>query len=263
MPANDQYWRDLGTMHKVFAVSAFALFASTLLMMSRDETREWRDYQRAAEKLKIAKLTDQLQGVNSQDLLQQVADIEAKLTAFQTSDAGQKVEAAQLVVANAKANLSRDSTTSKFKNAERDVARANFDIAVRDVVSDTVMAQKKAAYDALQLEAEALARTVEGSKGQHDQAKESLAALTKTRDEEAAQLLKLTAERQGLLDQLELIKPSSTLASLKRSFKEWPIINGFNPHLKIQYDWPRGLKQQLGINVQLASPPKRPRVAVK
>ena len=30
MPANDQYWRDLGTMHKVFAGSAFALFAATL-----------------------------------------------------------------------------------------------------------------------------------------------------------------------------------------------------------------------------------------
>ena len=247
MPANDQYWRDLGTMHKVFAVSAFALFASTLLMMSRDETREWRDYQRQAEKLKVAKLTDQLKGVNSEDLKTQVAEIEGKLEAFKTSDAGKKVAAAQVVVANAKADLSRDSTTSKFKNAERDVARANFDIAVRDAVSDKVLAEKKAAYDALQLEAEALARQVEIAKGQHDQAKEDLAALTKTRDEEAAQLLKLTAERQGLMDQLELIKPSNAFVAFKRSFKEWPIINGFNPHLKIQYDWPRGLKQQLGM----------------
>ena len=247
MPANDQYWRDLGTMHKVFAVSAFALFASTLLMMSRDETREWRDYQRQAEKLKVAKLTDQLKGVNSEDLKKQVDEIEEKLTKFKTSDAGKQVEAAQAVVAQAKGDLSRESTTSKFKNAERDVARANFDIAVRDAVSDKVLAEKKAAYDALQLEAEALARKVELAKGAHDQAKESLAALTKTRDEEAAQLLKLTAERQGLMDQLDLIRPSSRLSAWKRSFKEWPIINGFNPHLKIQYDWPRGLKQQLGM----------------
>ena len=247
MPANDQYWRDLGTMHKVFAVSAFALFASTLLMMSRDETREWRDYQRQAEKLKVAKLTDELKGVNSDDLLKQVAEIEGQLTAFKTSDAGRKVAAAQKEVAQAKGDLSRESTTSKFKNAERDVARANFDIAVRDAVSDTVLAEKKAKYDALQLEAEALARKVEIAKGKYDQAKESLAALTKTRDEEAAQLLKLTAERQGLMDQLDLIRPSSRLSAWKRSFKEWPIINGFNPHLKIQYDWPRGLKQQLGM----------------
>ncbi len=56
MPANDQYWRDLPTMHKVFAGSAFALFAATLLMMARDEKREWRDYQRQAEKLKVAKI---------------------------------------------------------------------------------------------------------------------------------------------------------------------------------------------------------------
>ena len=62
MPANDQYWRDLPTMHKVFAGSAFALFAATLLMMARDEKREWRDYQRQAEKLKVAKIAGQLEG---------------------------------------------------------------------------------------------------------------------------------------------------------------------------------------------------------
>ncbi len=247
MPANDQYWRNLGTMHKVFAASAFALFAATLLMMSRDEKREWRDYQRQAEKLKVAKLTDQLKGVDSADLQAQVAVIETQLAAYKTGETATKINEALKLVAQKKAVLSRVSTTAKFKNAERDVARANFDIAVRDAVSDKVMAEKKAAYDAVQLEAEALARRVEIAKGEYDQAKEALTVLTKVRDAEEAQLLKLTAERKGLLDQMELIRPSSTFVSMKRSFKEWPIINGFNPHLNIKYDWPRGLKQQLGM----------------
>ena len=82
MPANDQYWRDLGTMHKVFAVSAFALFAATLLMMLRDEKREWRDYQCQAEALKVTKLTDQLKGVDSADLKAKVAEIEKQMAAL-------------------------------------------------------------------------------------------------------------------------------------------------------------------------------------
>ncbi len=247
MPANDQYWRDLGTMHKVFAASAFALFAATLLMMSRDEKREWRDYQRQAEKLKVAKLTDELKGVDSADLQAQVTQIEKQLAAHKTGETATKINDALKLVAQKKADLSRESTTSKFKNAERDVARANFDIAVRDAVSDAELAKTKAKYDAVQLEAEALARQVEIVKGDYDQAKEALTALTKVRDEEEAELLKLTADRKGLLDQMELIRPSSTFVSLKRSFKEWPIINGFNPHLNIKYDWPKGLKQQLGM----------------
>ncbi len=247
MPANDQYWRDLGTMHKVFAVSAFALFAATLLMMSRDEQREWRDYQRQAEKLKVAKLTDQLKGVNTDDLKSQVAEIEKQMAALSTSDAHQKVVAAQAEVVQKKGDLSRESTTSKFKNAERDVARANYDIAVRDAVDDAGMAKVKARYDALQLDAESLVRKVEASKDVFNKSKEALTALTKTRDDEAALLLNLTADRKGLQDQLELLTPSNPLVAFKRSFKEWPIINGFNPHLKIQYDWPKGLKQQLGM----------------
>ena len=113
MPANDQYWRDLGTMHKVFAVSAFALFASTLLMMSRDEKREWRDYQRQAEKLKVSKLTDQLKGVDTDDLKKKVEDLNQQMAALDTADSEAQVKAAQAVVAQKKGNLSRESTTSK------------------------------------------------------------------------------------------------------------------------------------------------------
>ncbi len=247
MPANDQYWRDLGTMHKVFAVSAFALFASTLLMMSRDEQREWRDYQRQAEKLKVAKLTAEIKDVDTEELKAQVDAIENQMATLASSETVQKIDQAKAVVAQLKGDMSRDLTVSKFKNAERDVARANIDIAVRDAVSDSIMAEKKAKYDAIQLESEALVRKVEIVRVDYEKAKADLAALTKAQDDELAELTKLTAARKGYQDQLELIKPTHWLTSFKRSFKEWPIINGFNPHLKIQYDWPKGLKQQLGM----------------
>ena len=123
MPANDQYWRDLGTMHKVFAVSAFALFASTLLMMSRDEQREWRDYQRQAEKLKVAKLTAEIKDVDTEELKAQVDAIENQMATLASSETVQKIDQAKAVVAQLKGDMSRDLTVSKFKNAERDVAQ--------------------------------------------------------------------------------------------------------------------------------------------
>ncbi len=247
MPANDQYWRDLGTMHKVFAASAFALFAATLLMMSRDEKREWRDYQRQAEALKIAKLTNDLKGVDTADLQAQVAEIDKQIKSLDTDEFKAQLKAAEDEVVQKRGNLSRESTLQKFKNAERDVARANFDIAVRDARPEAVMVDKKAKYDALVLEADALARKVELAKAEYDLSKTALTSLTKVRDDEQAQLVKLTAARKGVQEQIELLKPSDWAVALKRSFKEWPIINGFNPHLKIQYDWPKGLKQQLGM----------------
>lgn len=247
MPANDQYWRDLGTMHKVFAVSAFALFAATLLMMSRDEKREWRDYQRQADRLKVAKLKAEIKDLDSADLIAQVDAIHKEIASLTTADFESKLSVAKTLVERKRGDLSRDMTFSKFKNAERDVARANYDIAVRDAVSDQVLAEKKAKYDSLQLEADALARTAELAKVESDNAKEELTELTKSRDDAQTKLTKLTADLTKLQEQLELLKPANPLVAFKRSFKEWPIINGFNPHLKIQYDWPKGLKQQLGM----------------
>jgi cytochrome c551/c552 len=247
MPANDQYWRDLPTMHKVFAGSAFALFAATLLMMARDEKREWRDYQRQAEKLKVAKITGQLSAVDTADLKTQVEGIEKKITEIFSGETAQKAREAEAQVKQLKGDLDRLATESKFKNAERDVARANFDIAVRDAIPDAELAKVRAKYDAEQLQAEAKVKIVEGARAKYDAAKAELVGITKARDDEQAQLDKLTAARKALVEQIELLEPSTKWIAAKRSFKEWPIINGFNPHLKIQYDWPKGLKQQLGM----------------
>jgi hypothetical protein len=247
MPANDQYWRDLPTMHKVFAGSAFALFAATLLMMARDEKREWRDYQRQAEKLKVAKIAGQLEGVDTAELRSQIDAIEKKITEIFSGETEQKAREAEAQVKLLKGDLDRLATESKFKNAERDVARANFDIAVRDAIPDAEFAKVRAAYNSEQLQAEAKVKIVEGARAKFEAAKAELVGITAARDAEKAELDKLTAARKALVEQIELLQPSTKWIAAKRSFKEWPIINGFNPHLKIQYDWPKGLKQQLGM----------------
>ena len=53
MPATEQIWRPLPTMHRIFAWSAVILLAATFLMMAKDESRDWRSYQTKADQLKI------------------------------------------------------------------------------------------------------------------------------------------------------------------------------------------------------------------
>ncbi|MCA8997406.1 MAG: c-type cytochrome, partial [Planctomycetaceae bacterium] len=66
-------------------------------------------------------------------------------------------------------------------------------------------------------------------------------------DDAEGELAKLESDVQALVEQKRELRPDNDLIAWKRAFKEWPIINGFNPHLKIQYDWPADLEQTLGM----------------
>ena len=66
-----------------------------------------------------------------------------------------------------------------------------------------------------------------------------------------ADLAKFRGDRTRLYEQLYKISPNdealpeddrSRFAAAKRALKELPIINGFNPHHAIQYDWPKDLE---------------------
>src|SRR5690606_29958451 len=66
-------------------------------------------------------------------------------------------------------------------------------------------------------------------------------------DDAEAEFTQALASETSLREQRELLRPTNFLASIKRRMKEWPIINAFNPHLRIQYDWASGLEQTLGM----------------
>src|SRR6266478_4154794 len=59
MPASEDVWRNLRTMHVVSAASAFALLVATLYMMQADYADEWRPIQRDAFKLQAQQLNDE------------------------------------------------------------------------------------------------------------------------------------------------------------------------------------------------------------
>lgn len=249
MPATDQYWRDLPTMHQLFAWSALALLGATVLMMWKDESREYLVYQRKAEELRVAQLEESLAAVRN-------SDYEAELKALQEERAAAEAEVRQnesriaelqseLQDLQGRAELLARQT--KGLNAERDKARADYDIAVRDNVPSDQLLSKKQIFDsfveravASALELEQTQQAARDRQSELDSIKSSLTAVQ-------SRISKAQFRENQLQDQLQNLRPDNWLAAAKRSLKSLPIINGFNPIYQIQYDWAQDLEEQLGM----------------
>ncbi len=260
MPATEQFWRPLPTMHRIFAVSAFVLLAATFLMMAKDEARDWRSYQTTADQLKIDQLAEQLKPYSTEEFrkaeAEKVAAVEAANEKLAKPEVQKKIAQLESERRALQSQVDLVSRQTKFKNAERDVARANFDLDVRDAKPDKVLTSK---LDEFGSQAE---QAVENNlKLQEIQAnlrlkKDELAEIYAEKTAAEADLSKFRGDRTRLYELLYKISPNhellpesmrSSFAAAKRSMKEWPILNGFNPHHAIQYEWPKDLEIQLGM----------------
>ncbi|MBX3441839.1 MAG: hypothetical protein KF774_05490 [Planctomyces sp.] len=260
MPATEQIWRPLSSMHRVFACSAVALLAATLLMMAKDERRDWRRHQSRADELRIEKLERELDEMSSAEFLAEEADRKARLeqaeAALQAPETQERLRTLDRRRADLQGQVDVLSRDAKFKNAERDVARANLDLHVRDQVDDAQLRSSLATFNAESQIAQERAQKLQQVQAELRDVQNELAEIYAARDEAQKDLNRLYGERRRVEEQLAFLSPNSPklpegsrsrFAALKRSFKEWPIINGFNPHHKIEYDWPRDLEIQLGM----------------
>lgn len=249
MPATDEYWRSLPLMHKVFAASAAILLACTLWMMARDEDRSWKYYQSQAEDLRYEKLRKQAARFAAPEYREQVEKLDRQIAAaekdWKEHSTGVAEKSRQRLELEGKVQfLARES---KAANAERDKARAEYDIRVRDEAPDAVLSRFLEEFERRQRRADELALEAQQATAAFVALDSELKAARSKVDEADAELRKLKADQVALSEQMNLLRPENKFVSWKRSFKEWPIINGFNPHLKIQYDWASGLEQTLGM----------------
>lgn len=249
MPANDQYWRDLPQMHKVFAGSAIVLLLATLLMMYKDESRSWREYQREAEDLKVEQLEEGLEQFESEEFKSQISAVEEKIAAADSDLAGKQDEISKLEseMKTQQGVVQKLATESKSKNAFRDKARADYDLRVRDEEPAVVQREYLQIFENAQEAASEYALKYEQAEQAYDALKQQLDALNQDKTVAQSELNRLEGDRKALQEQLESLRPSNPAIAAKRAFKEWPIINGFNPHLQIKYDWPSDLEQELGM----------------
>ncbi len=238
-------------MHKVFAVSAIAVLGATLIMMAKDERRDWRAYQTEAEELRVEKLEKEKRAIESakyvaerDKLLARKAEAEKRYAeALEATDNQPLINEYKTL----KTETDTLAVTLKFKNAERDKARADFDLAVRDAKPQAELDRLLGIYEAQQEIVNQYARDLEAKKIAFDAKKAEYNKLSEDLKSIDAEIVKFTADEKTLTEQSENLRPTSFVPKAKRSFKEWPIINAFNPIHKIQYDWPIGLDIGLGM----------------
>src|SRR5688572_20570450 len=151
MPATEQIWRPLPTMHRIFAVSAIVLLAATFLMMAKDESRDWRSYQTTADDLKVKQLEDQLKPYQTPEYKraeqQKIDAVDAAKQKLDGDEVQQRIAQLEQRRRELQGQVDLVSRQTKFKNAERDVARANFDLNVRDAKSATVLTSRLDDFD--------------------------------------------------------------------------------------------------------------------
>src|SRR6516225_9621614 len=155
MPATEDVWRNLRTMHVVSAASAFALLAATLWMMKADYADEWRGIQNVTYKLQAEQLDEDIE-----DLLQleegafqkKEDELEANLKKAQDAVTAERerVAPAEKEANHLDGQFQKLTREVKFKRAERDAVRAELDLKVRDGVPGKALRPFQESFDKVQ-----------------------------------------------------------------------------------------------------------------
>lgn len=240
MPATEDVWRNLRTMHIVSAASAFALLASTWWMMQADYADEWRPIQRTNDKLQAQQIDDEYQSLTSNEEF----EAQEKKLAQNIKDAEQTVEASKKEVTEAEREIKRLdgqfqnlSREVRFERAKRDAARADLDLQIRDGKLGKALKSWQDAFDKIQAHVDDLELQLQELQTKFDEAKSKLADLNKPRDEAVAALKKHESDLERLKKAKEKVAPEELGVAFKRWLMEQWIIEGFNGPLKVNQIW--------------------------
>lgn len=255
MPATEQYLRNIKRMHVVFCISVIAFCVATLLMLYKDHNDEWREYQATFDRIQALKIEAEIEGAfedvaGSADEFRQKRDqLIGEREKLQKSLVEGSEEFRRLTeeVTELERQYRDQGSDVRFRRADRDVARANYDLGVRDNLPAEELSVLKEKFDVLQKEVAQMELDWERMETKLEEKREALAEITRDRDAVEDELKKFTSEIDRLTDALDSIAPSGAVKSAKRSFMEWPIIDGFNSHMKVEQDWLPDLHVTLGM----------------
>jgi cytochrome c2 len=279
MPATDKYWRPIKRMHVVFALSCLLVLLVTFWMMAADHDREWKPIQRTNEDIVTLQLQLELQRKGALSSAE-IDTLASKLTEEQrfrlgldTSSAGTsdyaeqrdaleaRVEAAEEAlrerheqIAPLEAEVRRLKTEfdvlsikQKVAKAELDKAAADRGLAVRDELPEERIASLQADFEAKQEEVDEAVLAVEDAAAALAEKQAELAAAEQQRNDLQAELKELRSDEIRLREARNKLAPETTAGWLKRKSMEWPILDGFNSHLRIRQDWLPELDITLGM----------------
>ena len=220
-------------------------------MMYKDESRPWRQYQIEAESLKLDKIEHDLADNATAQYEAEKSRIAARVKEFQTAwdNRSAEIKEEEAEADYLKGQYQILAAKSKGDNAKRDKARADYDLRVRDEADEQVLAEFKKTYDDAVIVAKESAVAAENAELAYKAKLSEIAQDRRDLSQALEEQTKLLAAEKVLEEQKEQIQPDNFLKWLKRGFKQIPIIEGFKPIYNVRYDWPKGLKQHLGMAI--------------
>lgn len=242
MPATENVWRNLRTMHVVFAVSSLAMLATTIWMMAADYDDEWRVIQRTNFKLTSEQLQAKEQAIeddkfNREDaaLAKRAADEKQKL---KVEPQRSELHRLEKKLAGIESQFTRATQKVREERAKRDKFRADFDLKVRDEAPPDVLKEYQQQFNAQQKLVDDLELSLQTTQAELDAARAEVAAVTKPRDDADAALKKHRTGVARLEKAKETIDPNPwSLSGVKRHLMELPIVEGFNGPVKLNQLW--------------------------
>ena len=142
MPATEQTWWNLKTLHVVFGVAAILLLLSTVMMLVSDHNRPWKKYQREFQALETWSAAARVDEQDSRSFEKQSQQLETSLADARRADldpalAEVFLTQARTVPADAeaadRASLDIDQLKSQTDAAERLVIRGDLLARLRDI----------------------------------------------------------------------------------------------------------------------------------
>lgn len=249
MPATENVWRNLKTMHIIFAASTLVLLFVVLIMMYRDFSGEWRSYQREGRKLAAAQLRSKYQ----QSLQKLKSGPELKAAEARLAAANDKLrqQAPDFSKLTQERKRQEGALTGliqevKFKRAERDAARSSLGLLVRDLADRAALDAGQKKFDKAQQQVDTLELKLQVDQAAFDAINRQVADMTKERDAAEAEIKRLGMESERLGKAVAQLEPDTGLSKFKLWLMEQPIIEGFNGPFKINQIWLPDLRINYG-----------------
>jgi len=248
MPATETYWRSLKKMHVVFVASAVAMFAATIWMMGDDHDREYFDYQRNFERLKVLKAQAQIQAIRTDRFQKQLDALDDRIKQERRKlEERSDDDELKSTIASKDVELTLAESKLKVLKSELSKAVADRDLAIRDELPEATIERRRSEYERKKQQVEKQTYIVERVRADRDGRLQELAAITRNFDQAKQQRDDKLKEIELIRKGMEKIAPDNWFLRGKRRFMEWPVIQGFNSHLRVHQDWLPKLEIKLGM----------------
>ncbi len=229
----------ISKVNVIFALSSILLLIFFVWMIWQDYDREWKHFQREANRLEIAKTEAEkaqaAQGIDSTRLVQLESDLKAARADLERQR--WEIDAARAEVDRiTRRRLYKADQDARFAKADYDVLRYEYEEAARHH-GEAGAARQKAKMEAKGREVERLKIELEGVERERAQAEARLVKGTARRDEVERQIAALEKETIRLSRKLAAIGPNFFNAF----FRNQPLMDFLAPSEKVQQVVARGV----------------------